>query len=64
MEGPRLGVTLELQLPAFTTATVMLDLSHICSLRPSSRQHRILNPLSETRDQTRVLVDTSWVPYH
>ena len=33
----------ELQLPAYTT-TAMLDLSHVCDL------HRILNPLSESRD--------------
>ena len=31
MEVPRRGVDLELQLPAYTTATVMPDLSHICA---------------------------------
>ena len=30
----------------------------------SSRQHRILNPLSQARDQNCVLMDTSWVHYH
>ena len=30
MEVPRLGVKLELQLPAYTTATAMWDVSHIC----------------------------------
>ena len=34
----------------------------VCDLH-SSRQHRILNPLSETRDRTRVLTDTSWVRF-
>ena len=37
-EGPRLGVESELLLPAYTTATAMLDLSRICNLR------RILGP--------------------
>ena len=32
MEIPRLGVKSELQLQAYTTATAMLDLSHICDL--------------------------------
>ena len=47
MEVPRLGVQSELQLPAYTTATATQDLSHICDLPHSSRQCRILNPLSE-----------------
>ena len=32
MEVPRLGVKLELQLPAYTTATAMSDRSHVCNL--------------------------------
>ena len=52
MEVPRLGVESELQLPAYTTATVMEDLRRVCSLHHSSRQRRILNPLSEARDRT------------
>ena len=32
MEVPRLGVESEMQLPAYTTATEMLDLSRICDL--------------------------------
>ena len=51
MEVPRLGVELELQLPAYTTATARQDMSHICNLY-SSPQHRILHPLSEARDRT------------
>ena len=36
MEGPRLGVESELQLPAYTTATETRDLSHIRDLHHSS----------------------------
>ena len=61
MEVPRLGVELKLQLLAYTTATATQDLSHVCDLHHSSRQHQILNPLSEARDGTRILMDTSWV---
>ena len=57
MEVPRLGVKSELQLLAYTTATAMPDLSSVCDLYHSSRQHGILNPLSEAKDRTRILVD-------
>ena len=60
MEVPRLGVELELELLAYTTATATPDPSHICSLR----QPEILNPLSEARNQTHVLMDTSQAHYH
>ena len=59
---PRLEVTLELQLPAYTTARP--DPSCVCKLYHNSLQRRIFNPLSDARDRTRVLVDASWVPYH
>ena len=55
MEVSRLGVKLELQLPAYTTATATWDLSFICDLHHSSQQGQILNPLSEARDRTRKL---------
>ena len=47
MEVPRPRVQLELQLPTYTTATVMRDPNHVCDLHCSSQQRRILNPLNE-----------------
>ena len=61
MEVPRLGVELELQLPAYTTATATQDPSCICDLYHSSWQRQILNSLSEARDRTHILMDTSQV---
>ena len=61
MEVPRLWVESELQLPAYTTATAARDLSHICDLHHGSRQHWILSPLSKTRDQTCIFMDTRQV---
>ena len=39
----------------------MQDLSHICDLHRSSQQHQILDPLSDARDRTHILMDSSWV---
>ena len=39
IEVPKLGVELELQLLAYTTATATWDLSHVCDLLHSSWQH-------------------------
>ena len=64
MEVTRLGVEPELQLPAYATATATRDLSGVCDLHHSSRQRQMLKLLSEARDQTRILMDTSWVHYH
>ena len=50
MEVPRLGVELELQLMAYTTATATQDLSLVYNLHHSSRQCRIVNPLGKARD--------------
>ena len=61
MEFPRLGVKLELQLPAYTTATATWDPSHVFDLHHSSWQRPILNPLSEARDRTCILMDTSQI---
>ena len=65
MEVPRLGVELELELPAYTTATATQDPSRVCNLHCSSGQCQILNPLlSETKDQTCILMDPSLVRFH
>ena len=47
---PRLGVELEVQLPA--TATAMKDLRSVCDLHHSLWHHQIQGPLSEARDQS------------
>ena len=49
MEVPRLGVKLELSLPAYTAATATQDPNLVCDLHHSSRQCRILNPLSKAK---------------
>ena len=61
MEVPRVGFELELQLPAYTTATATLDPSHVCDVHHGLRQCQILNPLSEVRDQTCNLMVPSWI---
>ena len=48
MAVPRLGTELELQLQAYTTATAT-------QIQAASA---IVNPLSEARDRTRILMDT------
>ena len=62
-EVPRLGVKLEPKLLAYATATAMQDPSHICDLHNSSEQCQIPDPLSKTRDQTLILMDTSWIHF-
>ena len=64
MEVPRLGAELELQLLAYATVRAMQDPSHVCNLHQSSRQHQILNPLSEARDRTHNLMVPSRIPLH
>ena len=60
MEVPRLAVDLELQPPAYATATAAQDPSRVFDLHHSSRQRRIPNPLIEAReDETHILMDTS-----
>ena len=65
MEVPRLRVESVLQLPTYTTVTATWDPTLICDLHHSSPQCRfLLNPLSEAKDLTHVLMDTSRVCYH
>ena len=46
------------------TATATWDPRHVCDLHHSSWQCWIPNPPSEARDQTHILMDTSWVHFH
>ena len=61
MEVPRLGAESELHPLAYATATVTPDPIRVCNLYHSSWQRRLLNPLSEARDRTSILVETSRV---
>ena len=63
MEVPRLGVESELQFLAYTTATAMQNLNHVCNLHHSSQKCQILNPLSEVRDQTHSLIVPSQIHF-
>ena len=56
MEVPRLGVKSELYLLAYATATAMWDPSRVCDLNHSS-----LNPFSEARDPTCIIIDVSHI---
>ena len=58
---PQLVVEWELPLPAYTTATATWDPSHVCSIHHSSWQRQILNPLSEAKGGTHILMDISRV---
>ena len=63
MEVPSLGVKSSVELTAYTIATAMLDLSQVCDLHHSLQQLRILKPLSEARDWTCILMDTSCIHF-
>ena len=63
MEVPRLGVKLKLRLLAYTTATATWEPSQVCDLHHSSWQCWILDPLTEARDQTHILMVTSWIHF-
>ena len=64
MEVARLGVKLELQLPAYATATAVWDPSRVCDLHHGSGQCQIPNQPSEARDQTHILMDTLRICFH
>ena len=49
------------ELGRLATATAMPDPGHVCDLYLSLWQHQSPNPLTEARDQTCILTDTSWV---
>ena len=63
MEVPMLGLQLELQLPAYATATTS-DPSRICYLHHSSQQCLILNPLSKARDRTLNIMVPGQIRFH
>ena len=65
MEVPRLGVELDVQLlvHATATATAMRDPSCSCDLCHSLWQCQIPDPLTEVRDQTLILMDTSQIRF-
>ena len=63
MEILRLGVELELQLPAYTTATAMWDPSLIHNLHRSSQWGWIPNPLREARGRTHVIMDINRIRF-
>ena len=59
MEVPRLGVELQLQLPAYAAATATPDLEiYIGNVCCSLWHCWTLNPLSEARDPTHILMGT------
>ena len=59
MEVLRVGVEVELQLPACITVAATPDLSHVCNLHHSLWESRIFNSLSGAH----ILMDTSWVHF-
>ena len=60
MEVPRLGAGSELQLPVYTTATAMPDLSWVYDLHHSSWQCQIPNSLSKAREWPKIFMVASW----
>ena len=61
LEVLRLGAESEWPLPAYVTAPATPDAGCTCDLHHSSWQHGILKPLSEARDGTHILANTSQV---
>ena len=61
IEIPRLGIELELQLSASTTATAMRNPGCLWDLHHNSWPHGILNPQNKTGDWTHILMDISQI---
>ena len=61
MKVLRLGVESEMQLLAYTTAIAAPDPTCICDLCNSLQQCWIFNPMSEYKNQTSILMDTSQI---
>ena len=59
----QLVVKLQLQLPAYTTAAATQDLRHVCDLNHRSQQCQIPDMLSEARDWTCILMDSSRIHF-
>ena len=64
VEVPRLGVKSELHLVAYTTATATGYLSSICNQHHSCWKCWMPDPLSDAKDPTHILMDTSWIRFH
>ena len=65
MEAPRLGVESAVAAGLYHShSNEGSEPDRICNLHHNSQQHWILNPLSEARDRTCVLMDTNQVLYH
>ena len=61
MEVPRLGVELELQLPAYTTATATWDWAVSVTYHAACGHAGSFNQLSKDRDPNHILMDTAQV---
>ena len=59
MNVPRLGVESELRLPAYATATASRIQAVSVTYSTALGNAGSFNPLSEARDRTHVLMDTS-----
>ena len=62
MEVPRLGVSSELQLRAYTTATATPDPSRVCDLHHSSWQRLMVNKLIELKTSSFLVGFVSAAP--
>ena len=52
------------ELMAYTTATATWAPTHVCDLHHSSWHCQIPDPLIQARDQTHILMYTSWIHFH